>query len=115
LFALFAAAAVAAASPDPSALSPAEAMIRNMTTRTILSSPARYCKEPARAQAAAVPAPLRCRPAPYYVSARDGRRIPHILVENHKGPPMELLDRQGRPCHLMRSPADSDRRLRVAD
>lgn len=112
---LFAAAAVAGATPDPTALSPAEAMIRNMTTRTILASPARYCKEPTRAQSNSAPAPLRCRPAPYYVSARDGRQIPRILLENHRGPPIELIDRRGRPCHLIHAPGDIHRRLRVAD
>lgn len=115
MFALFAAATLAAASPEPTALSPAEATIRNMTTRSILASPARYCKEPARGRSSAAPAPLRCRPAPYYISARDGRQIPRILLENRKGPPVELIDRQGRPCHLMSTPADGHKRLRVAD
>lgn len=113
MLALFATATVAAASPDPSALSPAEAMIRSMTTKTILASPARYCKEPGRPSSE--PAPLRCRPAPYYVSARDGRQIPRILLENRSGQAIELIDKQGRPCHLMASPQDVRDRLRVAD
>lgn len=96
MLALFVAATVAATSPGPAALE-------------------QDCQEPIPVRSAVAEAPLRCRPAPYYISALEGRKIPRILLENRRGPPIELIDRQGRPCHLMQTPKDPHARLRVAD
>jgi hypothetical protein len=116
MLAILAAATMATASPAGESLSPAEAVLRQQTMRQILANPARYCKQAALAQTpAGEPAPLRCRPAPYYVSGRGERMKPERLVMTGSRVPMGRDDRRPRPCLLMEGPAPSAAQTRVAD
>ena len=35
--------------------------------------------------------PIRCRPAPYYVSERTGKQIPRVLLDTPKGRSITVL------------------------
>lgn len=59
--------------------------------------------------------PIRCRPAPYYVSERTGKQIPRVLLDTPKGQSIAVLDKRGRPCHLTRTPSEGRTTFRVAD
>ena len=49
--------------------------------------------------------PIRCRPAPYYVSdtAAERPRIERILITGSRIPVREVEKRPARPCLLMRT------------
>lgn len=59
--------------------------------------------------------PIRCRPAPYYVAERTGKRLPKIVLDSPKGRDIQVIDKQGRPCHLTRTPNEGRTTFRNAD
>lgn len=59
--------------------------------------------------------PIRCRPAPYYIAERTGKRLPMIVLDSPKGRSISVIDKRGRPCHLTRTPNEGRTTFRNAD
>ena len=62
--------------------------------------------------------PIRCRPAPYYVSdtSAERPRIERVLITGSRIPVREIEKRPARPCLLMRAVVASPQHVaRIAD
>ena len=103
MLAILAAATMATATPAHEPLSPAEAILQQRAMSQILADPARHCRAAAKAAAQGAPAPLRCRPAPYYVASRGKGMKPQRLART--GSRVPVFERRQRPCLLMEAPA----------
>ena len=69
--------------------------------------------QPARGADDADAAPVRCRPAPYYVATVQPRPKAQRLVITGAREPAARYEKPARSCHLMSAPTGRDSRWRA--
>jgi hypothetical protein len=111
------AAATMALAPAHETLSPAEQAIQAQTLSHFRAAPARFCRAPVTASAGqpgSATTPLRCRPAPYYVSGRGRPKLERLVLTGSRVPVFRG-ERPLPPCLLIDDEGPQPEMQRVAD